>query len=81
MSDSSKIYDINLEFYKEMRDFHCRFLTDYSWFVKTKEMVYYTHWANSIMFEFLNSNDDISTIVQNLKIKTINEYFESRSLF
>ena len=78
---SGKIYDINLEFYKEMREFHCRFLTEYIWFVKTKEMVYYTHWANSVMFEFLNSDVDISTIVENLKIKTIKEYFESQSLF
>jgi hypothetical protein len=81
MSVSGKIYDINLDFYREMREFHHRFETPYSWMVKTKEMVYYTHWANTVMFEFLNSNDDISTIVKNLKIKTIKEYFETKSLF
>jgi hypothetical protein len=81
MAASGKIYDINLDFYREMREFHCQFYNDYSWFFLTKEMIYYTHWANTIMFEFLNSNDDISTIIENLKIKTVDEYFETRSLF
>ena len=81
MATRGKVYDINLEFYREMREFHYRFITPYSWMLKTKEMIYYAHWANSVMFEFLNSDDDISNVIQNLKIKTISEYFTSKSLF
>lgn len=65
-----------------MREFHNRFNTEYSWMIKTKETIYYTHWSNTIMYEFLNSNtDDISSIIKKINIKTIQEYFHTKSLF
>ena len=79
---SGKVYDIDIWFYKEMRAFHNRFLTDYLWMVRTKETIYYAHWSNSVMNEFLNSDsDDIISAIGNLKIKTIREYFDTKSLF
>lgn len=81
MATYGKIYDIDPYFYKEMREFHYRFITPYAWMLREKEMIYYNHWANSVMFEFLNSSDDITTVIDNLKIKTIREYFSSQSLF
>ena len=82
MVSLGKVYDIDIWFYKEMRSFHNRFLTEYLWMVRTKETIYYAHWSNSVMNEFLNSNvNDISTVIHNLKIKTIKEYFETKSLF
>jgi hypothetical protein len=81
MASGGKIYDTDLAFYKEMRQFHHRFETPYSWMIKTKEMNYYHHWANSVMFEFLNSSDDITTVIENLQMKTLHEYFSTKSLF
>jgi hypothetical protein len=81
MATYGKVYDTDLSFYKEMRAFHCRFETQQSWMAKTKEMNYYNHWANSVMFEFLRSDDDITTVIQNAKVKTIEEYFSTKSLF
>jgi hypothetical protein len=82
MVSNGKVYDIDIWFYREMRDFHSRFLTEYTWMVKTKETIYYAHWSNSVMYEFLNSNaNDISDVIRNMKIKTIREYFNTQSLF
>lgn len=81
MATYGKVYDTDLYFYREMRAFEYRFETPYSWMVKTKEMNYYNHWANSIMYEFLHSNDDITTVIKNVKIKTKDEYFKTKSLF
>jgi|688.fasta_scaffold12498_3 hypothetical protein len=82
MNLPGKIYDIDIWFYKEMRQFHNRFNTEYSWMVLTKETIYYTHWSNSIMYEFLNSDtDDIFNVVNKINIKSIQEYFNTKSLF
>jgi len=77
---SSSIYQVDLSFYKEMRQ-ECDMAHAMTLMSMAKEMIYYNHWANSVMFEFLNSQRDISSIVEDLEMKTIDEYFDTGSLF
>jgi hypothetical protein len=74
-------YDIDAFFYKEYREFHCRFKNEEWWMLSTKQIIYYTHWANAIMYDFLNSEEDILNVAKNIKIKSIYDYFSSKSLF
>jgi hypothetical protein len=74
-------YDIDAFFYKEYREFYCRFKNEEWWLLSTKEIIYYTHWANAIMSDFLESDKDLLDVAKNIKIKSIDEYFSSKSLF
>lgn len=78
---SKVYYDIDAFFYKEYREFCYRFYKEDWWMRSTKEIVYYTHWANSIMNNFLDSDKDIFDVAKNIKIKTMGEYFATKSLF
>ena len=78
----SSIYTVDLEFYKEMKhDLDTE--SSYVLMSMAKEMIYYNHWSNLVMFQFLHSSshEDIETIISSLEIKTMGEYFESCSLF
>lgn len=76
----SSVYQVDLSFYKDLR-LEVELSHPFELLSIAREMIYYNHWTNLVMFEFLNSNDDISSIIENLKIKTIDEFFESGSLF
>ena len=45
------------------------------------DMIYHQHWSNSIMNEYLNSNEDISVIIEKTNLISMEEYFETRRLF
>ncbi len=74
------VYQVNLSFYKDLR-LDVALSHPFELLSIAREMIYYNHWANLVMFEFLNSNEDIISIIKNLEIKTISEFFDSGSLF
>ena len=74
------VYQVNLSFYKELR-LDVALSHPFELLSIAREMIYYNHWANLVMFELLNSNDDISSIIEGLEIKTISEFFDTGSLF
>jgi len=76
----SSIYQVDLSFYKEMK-YDVEMESPVVLLSLAKEMIYYNHWSNLVMFEFLNTAKDIDLIINSLQIKTIDEYFESNSLF
>jgi len=76
----SSIYEVDLSFYKEMK-FDVSIECPSVLMSMAKEMIYYNHWSNLVMFQFLNSCQDLSAIIESLEIKTIDEYFDSGSLF
>jgi len=80
MCEISSVYQVDLSFYKDLR-LDVELSLPYELLSIAKEMIYYNHWANLVMFEYLNSNDDISFIIDSLDIRTINEFFETGSLF
>jgi hypothetical protein len=45
------------------------------------DMIYHQHWSNTVMYEYLNSNDNILVIIENLNIPTIEEYFATKELY
>lgn len=80
MCEMSSVYQVDLYFYKDLRlDVELSFPMEL--LSIAREMIYYNHWANSVMFEFLNSNEDITSIIDSLEIKTIDEFFDTGSLF
>ena len=76
----SSIYEVDLSFYKEMK---YDLLMERSSVLMSmaKEMIYYNHWSNLVMFEFLNSCQNLDAIIESLEIKTMEDYFASGSLF
>jgi hypothetical protein len=78
--EMSSIYEVDLSFYNEMKydvSIECpRVLMSMA-----KEMIYYNHWSNLVMFEFLNSCQNLDAIIESLEIKTMEDYFASGSLF
>jgi hypothetical protein len=71
---------INLGSYNEMKS-DC-YNECYSYLIgMALEMVYHQHWSNSVMNEYLNSNEDIAVIMEKINIPTMEEYFETRRLF
>jgi hypothetical protein len=76
----SSIYQVDLSFYKEMK-YDVEMESPVVLRSLAKEMIYYNHWSNLVMFEFLNTAKDLDLIINSLQIKTIDEYFESNSLF
>jgi hypothetical protein len=80
----SSVYEaIDLEFYKDTRDeVRCAFALDCRMLMgMAKEMIYYNHWSNSVMFEYLRSNDDISLVIEKVDVPTLEEYFNTGKLF
>ena len=77
---SSPIYEVDLSFYKEMK-YDIDMERPSVLMSMAKEMIYYNHWSNVIMFEFLNSCRDLDAIIDSSEIKTMSEYFDSGSLF
>ncbi len=45
------------------------------------DMIYHQHWSNSVMYEYLNSSEDMYVIAEKLDILTMDEFFTTRSLF
>ena len=74
------IYEVDLSFYKETRG-ECNMSSYFELLSIAREMIYYNHWTNLVMFEFLNSNNDISIVIENVQIKALSEYVETGSLF
>ena len=76
----SSIYEVDLSFYKEMK---YDLLMERSSVLMSmaKEMIYYNHWSNLVMFEFLNSCQNLDAIIESLEIKSMEDYFASGSLF
>jgi hypothetical protein len=71
---------INLGSYNEMKS-DCYIETIPYLLSMALEMIYHHHRSNLIMFECLNSNDDITTIIERIDIKTMSEFFDTRELF
>ena len=78
--EMSSIYEVDLSFYKEMK-YDVSIERPRVLMSMAKEMIYYNHWSNLVMFEFLNSCQDLSAIIESLEIKTMEEFFDSCSLF
>jgi len=76
----SSIYNVDLEFYKEMK-YDLNMESQSVLMAMAKEMIYYHHWSNLVMFQFLHTSQDIEAIIGSLDIKTMSEYFESGSVF
>jgi hypothetical protein len=80
----SSVYDaVDLDFYKDTRDeVRCPFPLDCRMLMgMAKEMIYYNHWSNSVMWEYLRSNDDISSVIGYVNIPSLEEYFNTGKLF
>jgi hypothetical protein len=77
---SSSIYQVDLSFYKEMR-IECEIAHPSELKTIAREMIYYNHWTNSVMFEFLHSHTDISTVIENLEMRTVDEFMDIGLLF
>jgi hypothetical protein len=73
------VYDIDLMFYKEMK-IESMYLDYNSMCLMAREMIYYNHLANKIMFNFLSSNEDITSIIENLDIISLDEYMEDSKI-
>ena len=72
--------DINLGSYNETKS-DC-YNEEYSYLIgMAMEMIYYQHWSNSIMYDYLNGNNDISTIIDNSNIPTMEYYLDNKKLF
>jgi hypothetical protein len=76
----SSIYEVDLSFYKEIK-YDLQMERSCVLMSMAKEMIYYNHWSNLIMFDFLNSCQDLDTIIKSLEIKTMEDYFASGSIF
>jgi hypothetical protein len=76
----SSIYEVDLSFYKEMK-YDLQMERSCVLMSMAKEMIYYNHWSNLVMFEFLNSCQDLDAIIKSLEIKTMEDYFASGSIF
>ena len=70
------LYTVDLDFYKEIRiDNHFAKYIDLIYMAR--EMIYYNHWSDIVMNCFLNSNDDIEKIIDNLKIVSCDDFLET----
>jgi hypothetical protein len=76
----SSTYTVDLAFYKEMK-YDLNMESQSVLMAMAKEMIYYHHWSNLIMFQFLHTPQDIEAIIGSLEIKTMGEYFASGSVF
>ena len=76
----SSTYTVDLAFYKDMK-YELAFENFYVLMAMAREMIYYNHWSNLVMYEYLQSSNDIEVVIGSLEIKTIDEYFESNNLF
>jgi hypothetical protein len=76
----SSTYSVDLAFYKDMKH-DLDHENSHVLRSMAKEMIYYNHWSNLVMYEYLQSSNDIEVVIGSLEIKTIDEYFESNNLF
>ena len=69
-------YTVRLDFYKEMR-LDTEFGKYNSLIYMAREMIYYNYWSDVVMNYFLNSNDDIENIIDNLNIVSCDDFLEN----
>ena len=46
----------------------------------SRKVIYFTHYSNLVMDAFLHSNETMETIINNMKIVSLNDYLDGADL-
>jgi len=71
-----ELYEVSLNAYKDTR-FEMNFASYYELAIMAREIIYYNYLADQIMQSFLHSNICMEEVINNLEIKTIEEFMET----
>lgn len=79
-STVENVYEFDIDFYDEFK-YEMEHYSMMDLICLSREMIYYNHLTNEIMFEFLRTNEDLYSIIERIKIKSLDEYMQTGMLF
>jgi len=69
------VYTVDLSYYKDTK-IEFALSNNVELMMMAKEMIYYNHLSNIIMYNFLSSNESIEYAINNTKIISLDDYLD-----